>query len=268
MKFIKNGIVTLMIALFAFNVAQAQEEQKETEEKAKSQMFFVHTDNVKFEMAPKYEELAKKFKETCDEHQPKDISWTTVSVEDGRYVFVMPIENMAALDENPMKEMVEKVGKDKMDEMFGEFDTCYDTYSTEIVYHMPELSYTPKDYNTEGKHNREYHFLYYSPKHGDDIKDGMKKIKELFEEKGIDNGYQVYHSGLGSNGNYYMVSVSGSSNLEIAETGDKNDKIFGKEGDAAFWNVIKLTSNYDQVNAKIRPELSYTPKEDDKVAQN
>ena len=91
------------------------------------------------------------------------------------------------------------------------------------------------------------------------MKEAMTKVKEMYEAKGIKNGYEVYHSGFGSDGPYYMVAIAGSSEMSIAEGGEENDKLLGDEKDAVFWDVIKLTSKYDQVEADIRPDLSYNP---------
>ncbi|WP_299126107.1 hypothetical protein [uncultured Winogradskyella sp.] len=253
MKTFKTRFLILMTVLFAFNLANAQDEQPT--------MFAVHTDNVTFDMMPKYEELAKKLKENCEKYNI-DINWTAISVEDGRYVYVTPIKNMAELDENPMGNLAEKMGKEAMGEMFNEMDDCYDSHSDSVIHLMPELSYIPEGYSTEGKNHREYHFLYYSPKNAKEMKEGMAKVKEMFKTKGVKNGYSVYHSGFGSEESYYMVSVAGSSDLSIAQGGEENDKLLGDDKDATFWNVIKLATKYDQVEADIRPDLSYSPSEE------
>ena len=39
---------------------------------------------------------------------------------------------------------------------------------------------------------------------GDAMKEAMTKVKEMFEAKGVKNGYEVYHSGFGSDGPYYQ----------------------------------------------------------------
>ncbi|WP_299521290.1 hypothetical protein [Winogradskyella sp.] len=251
MKILKRGAIALLIVVFAINISNSQEESPT--------MFAVHTDNVKFEMIPKYEELSLKFKTLCEEHEIKDLNWTTISVEDGRYVYVMPIKNMAELDKNHMEEMEKKIGEDKINQMFTEFDECYDSYNTQIVHLKSELSYMPEGYSTKEKNHREYHFLYYPPKNAKAMKEAMGKVKEMFKAKGIKNGYEVYHSGFGSDGIYYMVAIAGASEMAIAQGGEENDKLLGEEKDAVFWEVIKLTSKYDQVEANIRPDLSYWP---------
>jgi hypothetical protein len=257
MKNFKTGLLSLFIIAFTFNFANSQD--KEKKEDTQPTMFVVHTDNVKFEMMPKYEELALKLKKSCEENDIENMSWTAISIEDGRYVYVSPIKNMAELDTNPMADLAEKMGKEEMGEMFEEMDSCYDSHGDEIVHYIPKLSYMPEGYSTKDKNEREYHFLYYSPKDAKEMKKAMTDVKNLFETKGVKNGYSVYHSGFGSEESYYMVSIAGESELEIVKGGEENDEILGDDKKAVFWNVIKLTTKYDQLEANIRPDLSYYP---------
>ena len=146
-----------------------------------------------------------------------------------------------------------------MGKMFDEMDECYDSHSDAVVHYIPELSYIPEGYNTEGKYYREYHFLYYAPKNAKELNEAMKKVKEMYETKGIKSGYEVYHSGFGSDESYIMVAIAGTDGLAIETGGEENKKILGEEQDAALWEVIKLTTKYDQLEASVRPDLSYYP---------
>ena len=238
-----------MTLLFAFNISNAQDYQPT--------MFAVHTDNVKFGMMAQYEEAAKELKAHCDKHNLEGANWTAISVEDGRYVYVTPIKNMADLDKNPMGNLGEKMGKDELGKLFDKMDDCYDSHSDAVVHYRADLSHIPEGYNTEGKNHREYHFMYYSPRHSKEMNEAMGNVKKLFETKGVKNGYEVYHSGFGSEESYYMVAIAGSDDMSIAKGGMENDKLLGEEKDAIFWEVIKLATKYDQVEGTVRPDLSY-----------
>lgn len=250
MKTLKRGFLILCTIVLTFNFVSAQDAPT---------MFAVHTDNVKFEMIPQYEEQAKSLKDNCVKHSIKDVNWTAISVEDGRYVYVTPIKNMADLDKNPMGNLAEKMGEDEMSKMFEKMDDCYDSHSDSVIHRIAELSYAPEGYSTEGKNHREYHFIYYAPKDGKAMREAMKNVKALFESKNIKNGYDIYHSGFGSEESYFMVSVAGKDDLEIAQGGLANRDAMGDEGQATMFNVIKLATRYDQVEADVRPDLSYNP---------
>ena len=250
MKIFKREVLILCALALTFNFANAQEMPT---------MFSVHTDNVKFEMMPQYESLAKQMKEACVKHKIADANWTAISVEDGRYVYVTPISSMADLDKNPMGNLSEKMGDEAVKEMFSKMNECYDSHSDSVVHHIAELSYMPEGYSTEGKNHREYHLIYYAPKDGDAMKDAMAKVKALFKSKNIKTGYDVFHSGFGSEENYFMVVISGKDDIEVAQSGLANREAMGDEGKAAMFNVIKLAMRYDQIEAEIRPDLSYNP---------
>lgn len=224
MKTSKMSIVLAMLLLIQFSIAQ------ET-----PSMFVVHTDNVKFEKVPQYETLAKNLKENCEKLNIKNINWTTISIEDGRYVHVSPIKNMAELDENPMKELSEKMDKTAFSKLFDGMDECYDSHSDAVIHHVADLSYKPESAKETNGNHREYHFLYYPPKNGKAMKEAMAKVKELFKKKGIKNGYDVYHSGFGSDEGYYMVAIAGENELQLAQEGKENRVLMGEERGPTFF---------------------------------
>lgn len=222
-------------------------------------MFVVHTDHVKFDKMQQYEAVAKEMRDLMEKHQIKDGYYTTLSIEDGRYVYVSPISSMADLDKNPMGDLYEKVGEEKFAAMFSKMDDCYDNHHDNIVHRIDDLSYMPEGYSTEGKNYREYHFLYYAPRNSAAMNKAMAGVKAMFESKNIKNGYEVYHSGFGDDESYYMVAVSGTDAMAIAQGGKSNNELMGDEGQAALYEVIKLASKYDQVEGNMRPDLSYLP---------
>lgn len=243
-------LMSIILAFLFVPVLLAQEDQPT--------MFVVHQDNVKFEMMPQYEAAAKELVELCKKNNIQ-MPWTTISVEDGRYIHVSPIKSMADLDKNPLASLDEKVGKEAMAKLWAKYDECYDSHRNEIAHYIPELSYNPEGVSNEGKNFREYHFLYFAPKNGKKMKEAMKAVKEMFKAKGSKAAYNVYSSGFGSPESYYMVSIAGENQAETAKNGMENDKLLGDERKAVFFNVIKLASKYDQVLGNIRPDLSYAP---------
>ena len=251
MKKCKPLMLILLTLLFVSTIV-AQDNQSTT--------FVLHQDNVNFAMMPQYEAAAKELVDYCKKHNV-NTEWTTISIEDGRYVHVSAIKNMAELDNNPFANLYEKEGKEAMDKLFAKYDECYDSHSNSITHLIPELSYWPEGVSYDGKNFREYHFLYYYPKNGKKMKEAMTAVKEMFKAKDSKAAYSVYRSGFGSPESYYMVSISGENQAETAKTGMENDKLLGDERKATFFNVIKLASRYDQVVGNIRPDLSYAPKE-------
>ncbi|APX99980.1 hypothetical protein [Lacinutrix venerupis] len=251
-KNFKSNLMTLIALLFAFNITHSQDE---------ATMFVLHTDNVKFEKIPAYEKVAKELKDNFTKYNLKDNNWTTVNTQDGRYVYVTPIKNMAELDKNIMKGLTDKIGEEAVNTMLDSMDDCYDTHSDKIIHYIKDLSYEPEGYTTAGKNYREYHFIYYAPKNAKKIKEAIANVKALYVKKGIKNGYTIFHSGFGNEKNYFMVSVAGKDKLEIAQIDKIEEKQLGEELDPTMFNVIALSTKYEKVEARVRPDLSYYPKE-------
>ncbi|RKE94693.1 hypothetical protein [Ichthyenterobacterium magnum] len=255
MKFLKKGLLTLVLSFFVINSIQAQDDNPTT-------MFNVHVDNVKFAMVPQYEAAAKELKENFVKHNIQDVNWTAISLADGRYVYVSPLKNMAELDNPGFAQIFEKMGKDEAGALFDKMDECYDSHGNTISHYVPELSYHPEGYSTEDKNFREYHFLYYAPRDAKAMNEAMKAVKDMFAAKGVKNGYDVIHSGFGDDESYYMVAISGKDDLAIAQGGKDNDELLGDAKGPTFFNVIKLTTKYDMVEGRVRPDLSYYPKKE------
>lgn len=257
MKTIKSGFLILTIALFTFSLTTAQEKEKEN----KNKMYDIHIDNVNFDKMMDYEGAAKELKENFEKHNIQDVSWTAISTEDGRYIFVSEIDSMADLDKNPMAPLFEKMGDEAAGKIFETMNQCYDSHSNHISHYVDGLSYHPENeaYDENDTH-LEYHFLYYPPKNSSAMYEAMKAVKDLFVSKNIKHGHSIYHSGYGSEESFYLVTIRAKDGLEIEQIGKVNDKAFGDEGKSVFFDVIKLTSRYDQVDARLRPDLSYYPK--------
>ena len=57
----------------------------------------------------------------------------------------------------------------------------------------------------------------------------------------------------------FCIVIGISACIERAQDGEDDDELLGDESQATFWEVIKLATKYNEVEAKIRPDLSYYP---------
>ena len=247
MKILKNAL--LCFAMLCFTLAFSQDNPPK--------MFVVHQDHVTFDKMGQYEEAAKQLKEACDTHNIEGMNWNALATEDGRYLYVTEIENMAQLDDNsPWKNLSDAMGADKFSSMMDKMDECYTHHNDHIVYHAAGLSYWPEGYSVKDKNFRELHFLYYKPNKSKDLYESLKGVKKMFEDKGSKMGYNVYRSGFGSPENYYVVVISGEDKLDVLQRGKANDDVLGDDRKAVFYNMIKNVGRYQGVDADYRPDLS------------
>lgn len=122
MKTLKKITLLLTMLLMTSHFASAQ-----------NQTFWIHADHVKPSKQAEYEQVSKDYVEACKKHDLKNSDWTTAHVDDGTYLSITPITNMADLDKNSLAPLREKMGEDNFSAIFKRFNECYDKHGDYIV---------------------------------------------------------------------------------------------------------------------------------------
>lgn len=247
MKTIKSILLVVTIFCFTYQISAQQ-------------MFLIHQDNVKPSKAMEYETIAKEFNDASIAHNVQT-QWITAVRDDFTYYYITPIKNMAELDEDPMEDMAKAMG-DKFGEMFERFNKCYDSHGSYLMRSVDALSYkAPEGTDMSDQNYRVWFMMHYKPKNAAKMKEGMKAVKELFESKGSKEYYNVYHTALGTMDNYYLVSIPAKGEIDSATRSKANQDVLGPDRYKTFNKVINYTEKMEEFRGKMRPDLSYSPKE-------
>ncbi len=227
-----------------------------------TQAFWVHEDQVKPSMVKEYEAVSKDFIAACKEHDLKDADWSTASIDDGTYLSISPIKNMADFDKNPLAPLSEKMGEENFRAIFTRFNKCYDNHRNYVVHLINDMSYMPNGIttNTPGEDYRKWHFLHVTPENVANLRDKMKEIKTLYEKKGAKEYYRVYRSGFGNPGDYYLVVVSAKDAQSYEKTSNETEALLGEEGERLFGEMMKYVHKYEPKTGRMRPDLGYVAK--------
>ncbi|MFD1614783.1 hypothetical protein [Gelatiniphilus marinus] len=252
MKTIKTTILLAVLLMLTPILSNAQ-----------NQSFWVHEDQVKPSKQAEYEKVTKDFVEACKKHELKDANWAAARVDNGTYISIVPIENMADFDKNPLAPLMEKMGEENFRAIFKRFDACYDKHGDYMVHLIEDLSYMPNGLmsNTPGKDYRKWHYLYVTPSNAQALHTKIKEIKALYEKKGSKEYFRMYRSGFGTMGDYYLASVSAKDEQSYAKTSDENDTLLGAEGKKLFSEMFILLDKYEVKTGRMRPDLAYTAKQ-------
>ncbi|CAM4128215.1 hypothetical protein [Gillisia limnaea] len=251
-----NLIALLSIAMLSqTNVLLAQNANT-------TQAYWIHEDQVKPSMVMEYEEVSKDFIAACKEHDLKDADWSTASIDDGTYLSISPITNMADFDKNPLAPLAEKMGEEKFRSLFTRFDKCYDVHRNYVVHLINDMSYMPNGItpNTPGEDYRKWHYLYVTPENVANLRDKIKDIKALYEKKGAKEYFRVYRSGFGTPGDYFLVVISAKDAQSYAKTSAETDVLMGEEGEKLFDEMMKYVHKYEPKTGRMRPDLGYVAK--------
>jgi len=225
-----------------------------------NQAFWIHADHVKPSMTGEYEKVSKDFIAACKKYDLKDADWSTAHIEDGTYLSITPIKNMADLDKNTLAPLAEKMGNDNFNAIFERFNKCYDKHGDYLVVLNSELSYMPNGLtiNTEGKNYRKWHFLYVTPENVQNLRGKIKELKALYEKKGSKEHFRIYRAGFGTMGDYFLAVISAKNAQDYAIQSDENEALLGEEGKKLFEDMFKYVYKYESKGGAMRPDLSYT----------
>ena len=253
MKLFKLSPIVLLL-LLAPLMSQAQEEKN-------YQAYWIHEDRVKPSMTDEYEKIAKDLVAACKEHNVEETQWLTMALNDNSYLYITPLKDFSDLDKNAFKTLNEKMGDDKVSELFNRFNSTYDEHGDYIVYLNKKLSYMPGGISQtiEGQNYRTLYYNHVTPEQNKGFVSALKNIKASFEKHNSKLFYRVYKTGFGVMGTYYMIAVAAESNVESAKAGDENWKLMKDEFEPLLKELNKHTWKTNQKRGWMRPDLGYTP---------
>ncbi|RZJ66002.1 MAG: hypothetical protein EOO50_11355 [Flavobacterium sp.] len=229
---------------------------------AQNQLVWVHDDHVKPAMQEQYTKLAKELADACKQYNIQNTDWIMIRLSNGVYRYVSTIPNLAALDVNPFKALGEKMGKEKLATLFENMDKCYDKHNSFINSNVKELTYMPDGYsiNTPGLNFRKHHYFYVTPSTSDAVAEKMKAVHALYVKNKAKEYFQIYHSSLGCEEEYYLVVVSAKDEADYQKTSDETEKLLGDEGAKAMDALFKATTRYEVTSGYAKQDLSYFAK--------
>ena len=227
---------------------------------AQNQMLTIHEDRVKPAMEAEYKKVCKDLVEACKKYDLQNSDWWTIRINDGTYLHVAPIKNMADLDVNTFAPLAEKMGKENFTALFDRFTNCYDQHGDYIVIRRNDLSYQPATASTEMQNFRKYHFFYVTPENSQKVAAKMKEIAALFAKKGAKEYYTTYHSGFGNMSEFYVVVLSAKDEQSYEKLSDENNAMMGEDWKTKFNELYILTDKYEQKSGYMHPELGYIAK--------
>jgi len=225
---------------------------------ATSQKFIVHEDVVMPSQIAEYEAATKKFAETMSEHNAVEAAYLTVSLDDMRYLYVSAIENMAALDKNPMQGVAETMGQENFEKMMSGYNGTFESHKNYVINLNHDLSYNSGEIMMEGVNFRHFDYYFITPGKWKAAKAIAKEWTELHASKNAPHGYRIYTGGLGTEPMIMVVQWAKSAEDYYANQAE-NQKALGDTQDL-MERTMAVTRKLESYDGMIRPELSYQPK--------
>ena len=255
MKVFKHLSFAVILLFAAFSNSRAQTDNRQT--------YHIHEDKVLPSMVREYETVAKELTDNVKKYNIPGIKWILTQTNDLRYLYVSPISKMAELDDDTFWDSLRgKMGAEKFTDLFNRMNKCYDVHTDYIITLDKDLSYMPGgiDLTPAGQDYRRFFYVYSTPENMTKLTEALKNVKTLFQQKGSKMEYRIYRSGFGTSESFYMVAIAAKDGADFEAMDTANNKLLGADGEKIFGDMMKYVTRFEEVTARMRPELAYSPK--------
>lgn len=229
----------------------------------KPQMYCIYKEVVKPEKQRQYEDAVKHMISEFRAYQidPEKVYWHTISGAELGYLYVMPIDGFAGMDqmEAHWNEAIEILGKERWEQIMAPMAEAMESVSISHSIKRKDLSYVPENprlKQEEIKYVR-YGFYYAHPGKGKDFEKIAQKFAELYERKGLDSGWSIYQGVSGADLPVYVVAMGAKSAADYYTNRERILEQLGEEGEKLGEQVGATVRKMEYVEGMLRPDLSY-----------
>ena len=225
------GLATVLCALGA-SVFAGEEQGAE-----KPQLYCIYKEVVKPGMAEQYEAAIKYMISEFKAYQidPEKVHWKMVSGPEIGYLYGMPIEDFAGMDQMKANwmEVVEIIGEEKLAEMMTPAQEAMERVEVFHVAQRPDLSYAPESPRLKREEIKYVHygFYYVLPGKQEDLEAIAREFAELYKSKGIDSGWRFYQPITGTDLPVYIVAQGARSAADFFSNREKLRELLGEEAE-------------------------------------
>jgi len=249
-------LVWAVVLLFFFSISTYGQESKK-------QLFVIHEDVVIPSMVSQYEKISKNLVSQLKDHSVSEISEMCAMTNDFHYYYITPVDNMAALDDNPWKAVEDKMGKEAFEKLWEGYADCYDVHSTYMLSFSPEDSYDPQSSKLMDSETlyRRWAYINIDPSKSEEGKKIVKEWKSLYEAKNIPTGYRTYWGGIGTEEPLLIVIEWAKDATALAAQRAKVQEMLGEDAKDLRARTLAVIRKYDVKEGTMRPDLSYMPEQ-------
>jgi hypothetical protein len=232
-----------------------------SQEMSKNKLYFMHEEAARIDKIDEYNQSAKDFTKMFTDMKLDVPAIYASESDDYHFFYLVPINNYADVDKlnSAFNDLFSKADKDKMAQAMkgGDESTLYTRDF--VLKHLDELSYKSDKQKLDMSKETFMHLDYYTykPEYRKQVMDLGAEFKKLYQDKGIEDSYDVWTPDLGEKNNVIIVTTFAKDATSFYQQQDKDNALLGKEADA-IWNKMQpMLENFNHNNAHTRPDLSY-----------
>jgi len=238
--------------------------QKSFAQEMKDQMFIIHEEVARVDMGDKYESTSKEWVKLMTD-AGLDLPYIQASQrDDGHYYYIIPIANYAEIDkmQGIFNSAAEKIGKDKWSKFMVENNSTIESSKDFVATRSAKYSYLPNNPRTKQEDIKFIHWMFfkYKMENRKEIMDILTEWKELYEDKNINSGYQIWLIELGMDNNMIALTEGYKDGADFYTTTKEDNALMEKEASALWAKMAPFITSVENKYGSARPDLGYVKK--------
>ena len=229
----------------------------------KPQLYCIYKEIVKPPLTEQYETAIKYMISEFKAYQidPEKVHFKTISGPEIGYLYVMPIENFAGMDEMRAnwREAVEVIGKEKFEDMVAPAEEAIDHVEVFHAIRRADLSYVPENPRLKPDEVEYIHygFYYVIPGKEKEFEALAGEFVELYKSNNIDSGWVIFQAITGSDLPALVVAHAAKSSADYYSNRERVREVVGEEAKKLGEKVGALVRKMEFQEGMPRPDLSY-----------
>ena len=238
--------------------------QKSSAQEMKDQMFLIHEEVVKVDMWDKYESTSKEWVEMMT-GAGLDLPYIQASQRDnGHYFYIIPISNYAEIDkmQGIFNSATEKIGKDKWSKFMVENNSTIQSSIDFVATRSAKYSYMPKNSRIKQDEAKFIHWMFfkYKMENRKEVMDILTEWKNLYEDKNIKSGYNIWLIELGMDNNMIALTEGYKDGEDFYKTQKEDNALMEAEAGALWAKMSQFVTSIENKYGSPRPDLGYVKK--------
>ena len=235
----------------------------EGKEGPKPEMLCIYKEVVAPSKMKEYEAAIKYMISEFKAYQidPEKVHFKTISGPEIGYLYVMPLENFAGMDEMRAnwREAVEVIGKEKFEAMVAPAEEAIDHVEIFHAIRRADLSYVPENPRLKPDEVEYIHygFYYVIPGKEKEFEALAGEFVELYQSNNIDSGWVIFQSITGSDLPVLVVAHAAKSSADYYSNRERVREVVGEEAKKLGEKVGALVRKMEFKEGMLRPDLSY-----------